>query len=151
MAFSGTLSWEKDDTDFFSNEKKKAPRVAAPFAFDANVELPLLSDIGHQRNAEALSLNCFDDADDDQNDEANPDRATKDVNTASEYRHESKDDLKNHPANLRAEKSQSILGVPLKIGVVFFHQQRNQPEKAEVRQNQEDGSVAAARRDGRRS
>jgi hypothetical protein len=36
MAFSGTLSWEKDDTDFFVNEKKKAPQFAAPFAFGAN-------------------------------------------------------------------------------------------------------------------
>jgi hypothetical protein len=35
MAFSGTLSWEKDDTDFFLNEKKKAPRVRGAFAFGA--------------------------------------------------------------------------------------------------------------------
>ena len=61
---------------FFGMKRKRRRKSRRLFAFNANAQwLPLLSDIGHQRNAEALTLYCLDDADDDQTDEANPDGA----------------------------------------------------------------------------
>src|SRR5216684_975573 len=127
--------------------QKKGAAVAAPFFSRCKPGewLPLLGDVGDQRDAEALSLYRFDDADDDQHDEANPDGATEDVNAAAKNRDESKDDLQDHPTNLRSEKSQAVLGVPLQVGVVLLHQQRNQGEEAKIRKDEKDGSVAAVR------